>query len=90
MSALGCFLCIVTTIAAVFIPESPRLLVAQGKVEEVQKSINFMARVNRKTVEWTAEELQWIAENSSAANSSKKPGVIVPLFMGNDMILSAQ
>ena len=49
---------------AFFIPESPRLLVAKGRVEDAKKAINTMAWFNRKTVVWTEEELGWIAENA--------------------------
>lgn len=66
VSAFGCTVCILTTILACFIPESPRILCAKGRVAELQKSINTMAWFNRKTVEWTEQELRWIEENATA------------------------
>ena len=53
ISGLGCAIFIFTTILACFIPESPRLLCAKGRVEDLKKSINTMAWYNRKTVTWT-------------------------------------
>ena len=35
VSALGCFICILTTILAFFVPESPRFLVAKGRASDV-------------------------------------------------------
>ena len=72
VSAFGCAVCILTTILACFIPESPRLLCAKGRVSELQKSINTMAWFNRKVVTWTDQELKWIEENSKTDESAKK------------------
>ena len=63
VSSLGCALCILTTILAFFVPESPRFLVAKGRASDVQKAFNRMAWFNRKTVVLTEEEIAWITEN---------------------------
>ena len=70
VSAFGCTVCILTTIAACFIPESPRLLCAKGRVHELQHSINRMAWFNRKVVTWTEQEIKWIEENAEASKIS--------------------
>ena len=57
VSLLGLVICIITTILAFFIPESPRLLVAKGRTMEVQKAFKTMAWFNRRKIEFTEKEL---------------------------------
>lgn len=91
VSALGCAICILTTILACFIPESPRLLCAKGRVEELQKSINIMAWFNRKSVTWTKQELQWIEENAASQNAAvkeKRGGASMAQWVTADVLVS--
>ena len=48
VSSLGYTICILTTILAFFIPESPRFLVAKGRASDVKNAFNRMAWFNRK------------------------------------------
>jgi len=93
VSGFGCAVCIVTTILACFIPESPRLLCAKGRVAELQKSINTMAWFNRKTVTWTEQELKWIEENAATEakkgdTSDKRGGVLMAKWFTADVLVS--
>lgn len=46
-----------------FVPESPRLLAAKGRVDEFQNALDRMAWFNRTKIVWREEELRWIEEN---------------------------
>ena len=91
VSAFGCAVCILTTILACFIPESPRLLCAKGRVTELQKSINTMAWFNRKVVTWTEEEIKWIEENAEASKikaeqEDKRGGAQMAKWFAGDLM----
>lgn len=95
VSGFGCAVCILTTILACFIPESPRLLCAKGRVAELQKSINFMAWFNRKTVVWSEQELKWIEENAKSDNNKnsvngedKRGGAIMAKWFNADVLVN--
>ena len=66
VSVLGYTICIITTVLAFFVPESPRFLVAKGRTAEVQSALNRMAWINRKEIAWTKQELEWISENAQS------------------------
>ena len=93
VSALGCVICIITTILACMIPESPRLLCAKGRVADLQKSINTMAWFNRTSVTWTAQELLWVEENAAkqkTAGKEKHSGAVMAKWFNSDVLVSQQ
>ena len=63
---LGYIVSVVTCILAFFIPESPRFLLAHGKVEETKKAINLTARLNFKP------PIDWSKVDMNAAKSDKE------------------
>ena len=63
---LGYIVSVVTCILAFFIPESPRFLLAHGKVEETKKAINLIARLNFKP------PIDWSKVDMNAAKSDKE------------------
>ena len=80
MSAFGCAVCLITTVLAFLIPESPRLAVAKGNVDQVKASLSAMARINRCSFELTKQEEAWIQENADAAKSKSKQSRVQPVF----------
>ena len=48
----GYALCLVTTVMAIPLPESPRLLLAYGRVGEMRKAVEWLAWVNRVEIDW--------------------------------------
>jgi len=55
---IGYILCILTTGLSLIVPESPRLLLAQGRIEEFKKALDFVAKVNfRPKFDWSKIDL---------------------------------
>ena len=48
----GYSVCILSIICSAILPESPRLLVELGKLDEAKRSFNRMAKLNGKKLEW--------------------------------------
>ena len=64
VSGFGYTLCAISMLATFFMPESPRLHIAKGRVQDLQNAIDRMAWFNRTQVIWEDQELKWIAENA--------------------------
>ena len=55
--------CLLTTVMAFFVPESPRILFVQGRIEEAKRAFDFMARLNRKPcLDWDKVDLSAVKE----------------------------
>ena len=55
---IGLILCVATTICSIPIPDSPRLLLAQGKEIEFKKAIDRLASWNKTKVDWSQIALE--------------------------------
>ena len=58
LALAGFLMSLVTTLMTLFVPESPRLLMAHGKLEETKSAIDTLAWWNGKTIEWSKIELE--------------------------------
>ena len=56
---MGATLSLITVLMTVFIPESPRLLLAQGKFEEAKACFDLLARWNGRSMDWKSIEVDW-------------------------------
>ena len=54
---IGLVLCLISIPSTVILPESPRLLAAKGRVQELEKAFISMAWFNRKNVTLTQERI---------------------------------
>ena len=52
----GYGVCIMSIILGMVLPESPRLLIALGKLEEAEKSFKRIAKLNGKKLDWDPNE----------------------------------
>ena len=48
--------CIISILASILLPESPRLLIELGRLEEAKHSLQRLATYNRKTLNWDPSE----------------------------------
>ena len=46
MALSGYIICVLTTVISLIFPESPRMLLVQGKADEFKKAIDMLARWN--------------------------------------------
>lgn len=64
---VGMGFCVLSMAATYFVPESPRLLLAQGKLDEFKRAIETLARWNRKKVEWSGSGVieleEWVKKS---------------------------
>ena len=49
---LGYIECIISVVASMFLPESPRFLIELGKIDQAKSSFKMIARVNGAPWEW--------------------------------------
>ena len=55
---VGYILCLLTTALSFFMPESPRFLLAHGRIEEFKKAIDLVAKINFRTkFDWSKIDL---------------------------------
>lgn len=52
LTATGCIISAVTALMTLPLPESPRLLLAQGRLEEAKACFDLIARWNGKKIDW--------------------------------------
>jgi len=57
---IGLVLCLVSIPATIILPESPRLLAAKGRVQELEKAFVSMAWFNRKKITLTEDRIAQI------------------------------
>ena len=56
--SIGYIISIVSTIMIMPFPESPRLLLSQGREQELKAAIDFFASHNKKIVDWETINLK--------------------------------
>ena len=52
----GYFICIMSIVCVMILPESPRLLVELGRLDEAMKSFERIAKLNGKSLQWNPSE----------------------------------
>jgi p-aminobenzoyl-glutamate transporter AbgT len=57
MALSGFIYCVISFIITLFVPESPRLLLANGKCDEFKAAMNTLARWNKKEINWNSVQL---------------------------------
>lgn len=79
VGTIGLVYCLVSMLATFVVPESPRLLLAQGKVDRFKQAIDKLAWWNRTTVDWTSDEAidldEWVRNQSEQKLETKSDGV---------------
>ena len=78
MIIFGYALCVATTIIAVPFPESPRLLLAHGKIDKLRKAIDILAWTNKVTIDWSRDVADFEARAARFANN-KSTSKILPM-----------
>ena len=62
---IGLVMCLISIPATIILPESPRLLAAKGRVQELEKAFKRMAWLNRRKIALTQEKIESITTNMS-------------------------
>ena len=57
MAFSGFIHCVISFFITIFVPESPRLLLASGKSEEFKAAMNTLAKWNKKEIDWNSVRL---------------------------------
>ena len=74
----GLFLCVFACVSAIFLPESPKFLLAKGRVDEAKNVLRFVSRANGVSATWVdgaflTEGAQSRPLNYSDQSSRAKP-----------------
>ena len=80
--SIGYLICIVTTVMILPFPESPRLLLAQGREQELKAAIDFFAKRNNKSIDWESINLHEQVEmrkNKQEPQAKMKDTQIAPI-----------
>ena len=65
-------------------PESPRLLLAQGKADEFKKALDMLARWNGKTkIDWDLVKVEAHIESQRSIHGSNQTNSIVPFALAD-------
>ena len=54
----GYSICIMSIVCTMILPESPKLLIELGRLDEAKKSLERIAKLNGKALQWDASEFQ--------------------------------
>ena len=71
--SIGYIISIVTTMMILPFPESPRLLLSQGREEELKAAIDFFASSNKVTIDWDKINLESQVAMRAKKSTEKKP-----------------
>ena len=75
-------MCLVSAFMILPIPESPRLLLALGKADQLKSAINVLARWNRKVIDWDLVNLEDRVKEQHKLSKDLKINSILPFVHG--------